>query len=33
VLARALEVAELAPEWRAGIHERLGSGKPPGTRP
>lgn len=32
VLARALEVAELAPEWRAGIHERLGSGNLLGTR-
>ena len=33
VLARALEVAELAPEWRVAIHERLGRGRPAGTRP
>lgn len=33
VLARALEVAELAPEWRAAIHERLGKVVPAGARP
>ncbi|MBI3370795.1 MAG: MOSC domain-containing protein [Betaproteobacteria bacterium] len=33
VLARALEVAELSPEWRVAIHERLGSSRTAGTRP
>ena len=33
VLARALEVAELAPEWRVAIQERLGSGRPAEARP
>ncbi len=28
VLSRALEAPELSPEWRAGIHERLGRGQP-----
>lgn len=33
VLARALEVAELSPEWRTAIRERLDKGKPAAAHP